>query len=53
MSRQTTVGLIRLGLWTLPVAGLLKLLGQFGAFNSVGFGIPDQEAPWLFHRRVR
>ncbi|MDQ6662014.1 MAG: hypothetical protein M3Z24_13755 [Chloroflexota bacterium] len=44
MSPQNTTRLIRAGILTLPIAGLLKLLGQFGTFNSVGLGIPDREA---------
>lgn len=44
MSQQNSAGLIRLGILTLPIAGLLKLAGQFGTFNSVGYGVADQEA---------
>lgn len=44
MPPQHTTGLIRLGIVALPLAGLLKLAGQFGTFNSVGLGVPDREA---------
>jgi hypothetical protein len=45
MSSQYATRLIRLGLWTLPMIGLLKLIGNLGTFNSVGYGIPaSQEA---------
>lgn len=44
MSSPYTTRLIRLGLWTLPVAALLKLTGQFGTFNSVSYGVADRAA---------
>ncbi len=44
MSSQYTAGLVRVGILTLPIAGLLKLAGQFGTFNSVGLSVPDREA---------
>lgn len=34
-------GLIRLGILSAPLAGALKLLGNLGTFNSVGYGIPQ------------
>ena len=35
----TTAGLIRAGMLTLPVGGALKLLGNLGTFDSIGYGI--------------
>ncbi len=34
-------GLIRAGIVILPIGGALKLLGNLGTFNSVGYGIPQ------------
>lgn len=39
-----TARLIRLGLWALPLTGVLKLLGQFGTFNSITYGVADRAA---------
>ncbi|MGH3437070.1 MAG: hypothetical protein ACRDRN_11460 [Sciscionella sp.] len=43
-TRTTTVvdpaGLIRLGILALPLGSALKLVGNLGTFNSVGYGIP-------------
>ncbi|PZS39071.1 MAG: hypothetical protein DLM62_10250 [Pseudonocardiales bacterium] len=36
-----TTELIRLGILAMPVAGALKLLGNLGTFNSIGYGIPQ------------
>lgn len=33
--------LIRVGILSLPLSGVLKLLGNLGTFNSIGFGIPQ------------
>ncbi len=44
MPPENTAGLVRLGIVTLPIAGLLKLMGQFGTFNSVRLGGNDREA---------
>lgn len=33
--------LIRAGIGILPIGGALKLLGNLGTFNSVGYGIPQ------------
>ena len=35
----TTTGLVRAGLLVLPVGGALKLLGNMGTFDSIGYGI--------------
>src|SRR5436309_301524 len=44
MASPYSTHLIRLGLWTFPVAALLKLAGQFGTFNSVTYGVDDRIA---------
>ncbi|EFH88174.1 hypothetical protein [Ktedonobacter racemifer] len=44
MSSPSATQLIRLGLLTIPLTGVLKLVGNLGTFNSVGYGIPDQQA---------
>lgn len=36
----TTAALIRAGILALPLSGALKLLGNLGTFDSVGYGIP-------------
>ncbi len=41
---RTLPGLVRVGILALPVAGLLKLVGNLGTFNSVGLDVPDEEA---------
>jgi hypothetical protein len=48
MSRSTdtargvdTALLIRVGVLTAPVAGVLKLLGNLGTFSSIGYGVPQ------------
>lgn len=33
--------LIRAGILALPLSGALKLLGNLGTFNSIGYGIPQ------------
>lgn len=35
-----TTGLIRTGILALPVGAVLKLLGNIGTFDSIGYGIP-------------
>lgn len=35
-----TAGLVRIGILAAPIAGALKLLGNLGTFNSIGYGIP-------------
>jgi hypothetical protein len=43
--RDDYPNLIRVGVLALPLANALKLIGNLGTFNSVGYGIPaDQEA---------
>lgn len=44
MPSEDVVGLVRVGILALPMAGLLKLVGQFGIFDVVGPGIGDGEA---------
>ncbi|MGH3320337.1 MAG: hypothetical protein ACRDN9_09170 [Streptosporangiaceae bacterium] len=34
-------GLIRVGVFALPLAGALKLVGNLGTFNSVGSAVPQ------------
>lgn len=34
-------GLIRIGILALPLSGAVKLLGNLGTFNSIGYGIPQ------------
>jgi hypothetical protein len=36
-----STGLIGLGLFVLPLGSALKLLGNIGSFDSVGFGVPQ------------
>ncbi|MGH3795874.1 MAG: hypothetical protein ACRDSP_13400 [Pseudonocardiaceae bacterium] len=36
-----TTGLIRLGILAIPLSAALKLLGNLGTFNSIGYGIPQ------------
>jgi hypothetical protein len=38
---KTTVGLVRAGILVLPVGAVLKLVGNLGTFNSVGYGVPQ------------
>jgi hypothetical protein len=37
------VGLVRAGILVLPLGGALKLVGNLGTFNSVGYGVPQAE----------
>jgi hypothetical protein len=36
-------GLVRVGILTLPLGGALKLIGDLGTFNSIGYGIPQAD----------
>ncbi|MDQ2884137.1 MAG: hypothetical protein M3Y48_24065 [Actinomycetota bacterium] len=36
-----TTELIRIGIFTMPLAAALKILGNLGTFNSIGYGIPQ------------
>ncbi len=38
---MTTNGLVRAGILVLPLGAALKLLGNLGTFNSVGYGVPQ------------
>jgi hypothetical protein len=38
-----TRALIRVGILFLPLGGLLKLIGNLGTYNSIGYGIPQAE----------
>jgi hypothetical protein len=39
--RAGVTTMVRLAIWTAPAAGALKLIGNLGTFNSVGYGIPQ------------
>src|SRR5258705_41432 len=38
---EFTRGLIRAGVLVLPLGGALKLLGNLGTFDSIGYGVPQ------------
>lgn len=44
MSSSYATRLIRLGLWMLPINSVLKLVGNLGTFDSVGYGVSDSHA---------
>ncbi len=37
----STTGLIRAGILVLPLGGALKLIGNLGTFDSIGYGVPQ------------
>jgi hypothetical protein len=37
----STAGLIRAGIVVMPLGGVLKLVGNLGTYNSVGYGVPQ------------
>lgn len=37
----TIVGLVRAGILVLPLGAALKLVGNLGTFNSIGYGVPQ------------